>query len=227
MTIGQTPFPNYGIAISISDLIISLVVALAISVMTALVYRFTHRGLNYERSFLITLVLVAPIVSLVMMLIGSNLALSLGMVGALSIIRFRTVIKDSRDMVFLFWAIAIGLGCGTYNWLPIFVASLVIAGMMLLLHFVQYGKAVHSDYVLVVAGQKETEQQEILKCITSYSDATMLRSYDDSDEGWELVYEVRLQTGDSFFEDEITKKLRSIVGVKKVSLLAPRLALPV
>ena len=98
------------IPISILDMIISLGTAIVIGLWVVLVYRTTHRGLTYERSFLLTILMTAPIVGLVMLLIGSNLALSLGLVGALSIIRFRNVIKDSRDMVFLFWSIAVGLG---------------------------------------------------------------------------------------------------------------------
>ena len=74
-----------------------------------------------------------------------NLALSLGMVGALSIIRFRTVIKDSRDMIYLFFAIAVGLGCGTYNWIVITITSVFLSLTMLVLHYVHFGKPMHFE----------------------------------------------------------------------------------
>ena len=88
---------RYGI-----KLICSLLLSILISLGIAMLYRGTHRGLNYEHSFVNTLVLLAPIVTLVMLFIRGDLVLSLGLVGSLSIIRFRTPIKDSRDMVYIF-----------------------------------------------------------------------------------------------------------------------------
>jgi len=141
-----------GTALSLVDLLVALSLAFLIGLGMALVYRVTFRGFTYDRSFLVTLVTMPPIVAVVMTFISTNLALSLGMVGALSIIRFRTVIKDSRDMVFLFWTIAVGLGCGTFNWGPVTVASLFIASVLLILYFVDYGKSRRRDYVLVLKG---------------------------------------------------------------------------
>lgn len=215
-----------GISISLIDLMISLTVAFGLALGEVLVYRVTHRGLNYERSFLVTMVLVAPVVAVVMMLIRSNLALSLGMVGALSIIRFRTVIKDTRDMVYLFWAVAIGLGCGTYSWLVVATASAFIAGAVLLLHFVQYGRPRHSDYVLVVSGSSRAPLDPIRRLIARHVDRSELRSYDAKDEGWELVFELRIPNEEQGEEPDIIDELRDIAEVRSVSLLAPQLSLP-
>ena len=113
MNTDQLLAESQGVAISIVDLLISMSVAIMLGLFIVFVYRVTHRALNYERSFLVTLLMMSPMVALVIMLIGSNLALSLGLVGALSIIRFRNVIKDSRDMAYLFWSIVVGLGSGT------------------------------------------------------------------------------------------------------------------
>jgi hypothetical protein len=215
-----------GISISLVDLLISLAVAFGLALGEVLVYRVTHRGLNYERSFLVSLVLVAPIVAVVMMLISSNLALSLGMVGALSIIRFRTVIKDTRDMVYLFWAVAIGLGCGTWNWLVVSTASVFIGVCILILHFFQYGKPRHSDYVLVLAGTARAPLESIKAQLGRYVASSELRSYDAKEEGWELVFELRLPREEGVHEPGMIDELRGIDGVRSVSLLAPQLALP-
>ena len=129
------------ITISVIDLLISPGVASVIGLLIVAIYRITHRGLTYDPSFLVTLVLTPGIVGVVMLLIGSNIALSLGLVGALSIIRIRTVIKDSRDMVFLFWAIAVGLGSGTMNWTVGFITSGFLAVVILLLSYLQFGKS--------------------------------------------------------------------------------------
>ena len=81
----------------------------------ALTYRYTHKGLSYSQSFTQTILLVALIVSIVMMTIGSNVARAFALVGALSIIRFRTVVKDTRDTAFVFAALAVGMAAGTAN----------------------------------------------------------------------------------------------------------------
>ena len=83
--------------------LVSIGLSIILGIGIALIYRYTHKGLNYESSFILTLSLLAPIVTLVMFFIQGDLVLSLGLVGSLSIIRFRTPIKDTRDMVFLFW----------------------------------------------------------------------------------------------------------------------------
>ena len=96
--------------ISITALVLSVILAGVVSLIVAWVYRFTHRGMIYDRTFLITLLLMGPIIAVIITVIGNNIALSIGLVGSLSIVRFRTVIKDSRDLIYLLWGIAIGLG---------------------------------------------------------------------------------------------------------------------
>jgi len=92
-----------------ASVLFSLFLAVAVAFLVSQIYKYTHRGLNYELAFMSTLVLLAPIISVVMLFIRGDLVLSLGLIGSLSIIRFRTPIKDTRDMVFLFWVIAVGL----------------------------------------------------------------------------------------------------------------------
>ncbi|MCO4781894.1 MAG: DUF4956 domain-containing protein [Candidatus Cloacimonetes bacterium] len=214
------------ISINTIDLIIALILSLVLSTFVSFVYRYTHRSLNYERSFLTTIILVSPIVALVMLLIGSNLTLSLGMVGALSIIRFRTVIKDSRDMIYLFWAISIGLGCGTYNWFVISLASAILFVAILVLYYLEFGKNVHNDYVVVVSGEGE-DSQKLLQQIKKVNSNTTIRSMDHNNDKWEYVFEVRVVNNDSINEHQIIKNIKELAGIQNISLLAPQLQLPV
>ena len=218
---------SQGVAISVVDLVIALSVALILGLFIVAVYRTTHRGLNYERSFLVTLLMMSPIVALVIMLIGSNLALSLGLVGALSIIRFRNVIKDSRDMAYLFWSITIGLGAGTYNWAVVFVASLLFAGVLVTLYFLEFGKTRANDYVLVISGEGEKPSDGIMELVNSRSDQAGLRTLDLHDDGWELVLVLRISSVTREEESELLTQLKTLAGVRKASLLAPQLALPI
>jgi len=214
-------------AISVIDLLISLGVAFLLGLWVVFTYRITHRGLTYERTFLVTLIMSAPIVGLVMLLIGSNLALSLGMVGALSIIRFRNVIKSPRDMVFLFWTIAIGLGCGTYNWLVIIIASGFISGCLLILHYVEYGKQRHHELVCVLGGAGEPPGSMIVDLLSVYAKDVVVRSLERRPDSWEMVVELRFPVTRLDRQHELLKEVHRIDGVEHVSLLAPHLSLPV
>ncbi|MCJ8345224.1 DUF4956 domain-containing protein [bacterium] len=224
--LGNVDIAQSSISINISDLIIALSLSILLSTIISIVYRYTHRSLNYERSFLTTLVLISPIVSLVMLLIGSNLTLSLGMVGALSIIRFRTVIKDSRDMIYLFWAISNGLGCGTYNWFVITVASAVLLVAILILHYLEFGKNVHNDYVVVISGQGDASKS-LLTQLQTINPNTSIRSIDHQKDSWEYVFEIRVLNNNAMDEHKIIDTINSLGGIQNISLLAPQLQLPV
>lgn len=97
---------------------------------------------------------MGPIIALIITVIGNNIALSIGLGGSLSIIRFRTVIKDSRDLIFLLWGIAVGLGAGTENWVPISVASAALGMTIVFVHMVKYGQNDRRELVLVVSGNR-------------------------------------------------------------------------
>ncbi len=208
------------------SLFTALLMALILSFFIALVYRNTHRGMNYEPAFLTTLVLIAPVVALVMFFIRGDLVLSLGLIGSLSIIRFRTPIKDTRDMVYLFWAIVAGLGCGTENWTIALLATVFIAIIIFLLFLFEYGRPKHSDFVLVLAGQGDRTPADAAELVKHYSTRSRIRSHDVVDEGWEVIYELRFTKNQEEQAEDFITAIKSVSGVKKVTLLAPQLALP-
>ena len=104
-------------SLSIQNVILNFVAACILSLMIYISYRVSHSGAVYSRKFNVSLVMLALVTTLVMNVIGNNIALSLGMVGALSIVRFRTAIKDPRDTAYIFWAIAIGITCGVSDYI--------------------------------------------------------------------------------------------------------------
>ncbi len=210
----------------IFNLVFSLFVATLIGIIISQVYRLTHRGVNYELTFMTSLVILAPIVALVMLFIRGNLVLSLGLVGSLSIIRFRTPIKDTRDMVYLFWVIAVGLGAGTFNWIMVTLASIIILIVIFILYMIKYGRSQSHDYILVVSGTSDYKQDPIKAIINQYSTDSIVRSQTINEEFWEIVYELHL--GDSKKPiDDMLKTLKQLEMISNVSLLAPQLALPV
>jgi len=208
------------------DTLISLVLAAIMGLLISQLYRYTHRGLNYEHTFMAALVMLAPIVSVVMLYIRGDLVLSLGLIGSLSIVRFRTAIKDTRDMVFLFWVIAVGLGTGTYNWGVAVVSSFIIMLLVAALFFVRYGHSPNTDFVLVLSGQTPFESSASHAAIQRHSIDARLRSYELQETHWELVYELHLSELSSQSAETLIAELKALPGVAEVSLLAPQLALP-
>lgn len=207
------------------NLLVSILFSVALSAFIAVIYKTTHRGMSYEPSLIVTILAIAPIVAMVMFFIQGNLVLSLGLVGSLSIIRFRTPIKDSRDMVFLFWSIGVGLGCGTYNWTITIAASLAISLVVMVAFLLRYRMPLQGEFILVVSGQGDNLASEIENVIRSYQVHVRIRSHQAEDDRWETVYELEAPKAD--LAKGLVEDLNRLDGVRKVSLLAPQLALPV
>ena len=206
--------------------IFSMILAILLGLGIAFVYKLTHKGLNYESSFLTTLALLAPIVTLVMLFIQGNLVLSLGLVGSLSIIRFRTPIKDARDMVFLFWTIATGLGIGTYNWSLTIIATVILAVLMLVFYKLRYGRKVHNEYILMISGTGDFDQSVINSLNTEGLIKSFLRSREIQDNYFELVYELTFHEKELAKVNALVDEINKMAAVEKVSLLSPQLNLP-
>lgn len=209
----------------IFNILFSLLVALLLGLAISLVYRLTHRGVNFEMTFMTSLILITPIVAMVMFFIRGNLVLSLGLVGSLAIIRFRTPIKDTRDMVYLFWSIAVGLGAGTFNWAVVALSSLVIMIAAVLLYAIKYGRGQSQDYILVVSGDQGMDPKQINAILQRYASEVKIRSQSVNNDLWEMVFELRITKIEQPLADLISE-VKALPDVTHVSLLAPQLALP-
>lgn len=208
------------------DVLFSMALSTIVGLLISQLYRGTHRGLNYEHTFMASLVMLAPIVTLVMLFIRGDLVLSLGLIGSLSIIRFRTAVKDTRDMVFIFWVIAVGLGAGTYNWSTVLVASLFVMLVVVGLFYIRYGHTRNTDFVLAVTGKANYEGEKIRETVQGFTTDARMRSYEVEDGHWEVIYELRLKDLTSQSADVLIAVLKSTQGVQNVSLLAPQISLP-
>lgn len=208
------------------DVLIALSISTALGVIISQLYRSTHRGMNYESTFMSSLVLMAPIVTLVMLYVRGDLVLSLGLIGSLSIVRFRTAIKDTRDMIFIFWVIAIGLGSGTYNWSVVLLSSLFIMVVVYILYFVRYGQTENRDFILSLSGPLPHPEQQAAEIIARHTLNARLRSYEVQDERWETIYELRFVESSGIPGSSMVKELKTVPEIENVSLLAPQLSLP-
>jgi uncharacterized membrane protein YhiD involved in acid resistance len=194
--------------------------ALGLSLVVSYLYRFTHTGYSYSRSFNISLIGVSMIVTMVMMVIGEQIALSLGLLGAISVIRFRTAVKDPRDLSYLFLAIAIGLACSTGNWVLAVGGGLAICVVLLALHFIHFGPAAVADYTLSFCLDAPEGLQEFQRLIPTLFRRAVLRSSAQVDsETFEYVYTVYPRTETP--EDLITGLRAQIPGISRISLIQP------
>ncbi len=195
--------------LTIERVLLSLIVTFGVTMFIFFMYRKTFSGVLYTRNFNVGLVLTGLVVTLVILPISSSLALSLGMVGALSIVRFRTAIKDPADIVFTFWAIAVGIISGAGLYMVAIVGSPVIGLFLFVLSRANFRS--NDPYLLVVNYSNEAEEA-VQKAVPKHK----LRSRTISPSGVELILEVRMKSKEASQVDELLK----IKGVSNAALVS-------
>ena len=199
---------------SFLDMAVSLALAFAIGLFIFEIYRKTYRGVMYSRSFGITLLALAMITDLAIMTVTSNVVLSLGMVGALSIVRFRTAIKEPLDIAFLFWSIVVGIMLGA-GMIPLAVFGSIILGVVFLVF--SNHKNSETPYILVLQCSDDTVEQkateELAKTVKRYN----TKAKTVGAEGIELTIEVRLPDGSS---TQFINDLYAVEGVRYATLVS-------
>lgn len=141
-------------AISLTDAVVAIALAFVLSLFIVLVYRMTYGGVAYSKSFASTLIMLAMVTAVVILVISSNVVLSLGMVGALSIVRFRTAIKEPSDTAFAFWAIATGIICGA-GYVTISLLMTLLLGMLFVAVHAFGRKVKRASYMVVIRCSSE------------------------------------------------------------------------
>lgn len=205
-------------AIEPTQLIFNMTVAVVLGIIIFITYRLTYSGVAYSKKFNASLMMMTLVSTLVMTVISNNIALSLGMVGALSIVRFRTAIKDPRDTTFIFWCIGVGICCGVSFYTVAAVGSAYIFAVMVVLGRVH---TVEKRLLLVRAGR--TAEKDIESAVYLYLKKVELQAKDTTGDEVEYIYilsDKTLQRAQKINEDSITDKLYAIEGVRMVNLVA-------
>ncbi len=204
-------------ALTITDVIINFVAACIISILIYISYRISHSGAVYSQRFNVSLVMLVLVTTLVMNVIGNNIALSLGMVGALSIVRFRTAIKDPRDTAYIFWAIAVGICCGVSDYLTAGIGTVIIFMFLVLFGFVR-----DNERILFVLKLDTEAVEAVESLITSmFQGKAILRVQNGEDNNTEIIYEVSdilLKQAEKVYGNCV-KQILSVEGVHTVSLV--------
>ncbi len=151
--IKKSVIEEFTATLSATDIFFSLLTAFVAAIIIIMIYKKTYTGVSYAKSFCLSIVLLAMVTSLVIQTINSNLALSLGMVGALSIVRFRTAVKDPVDTIFMFWAITVGIMSGAGLYVITIIATLMLGIFYLICYMTSFKP--HQKYLLVIKGEKD------------------------------------------------------------------------
>lgn len=188
-------------AVSPLDMVLTILLAFGIGVFIFYVYKKTYQGVMYSSSFGVTLIALTMITSQVILAVTSNVVLSLGMVGALSIVRFRTAIKEPLDIAFLFWSIAAGIILAA-GMIPLAVIGSIIIGLILLF-FVNH-KSHKNPYIVVLSCENQDAEKEAMKYLNSQVERCVVKSKSVQSGLVELNMEIRLKSDNTDFVNALS-----------------------
>ncbi|MBU4332065.1 DUF4956 domain-containing protein [Patescibacteria group bacterium] len=209
--------------LSVGTIIVNITLTFLLTFIIALVYRKTHKGLSYSQSFVFTLVLLGVLICVVMMVIGSSVARAFGALGAFSLIRFRTAVKDTKDTAFVFFAVAIGMAIGTNNYHIAIIGVIIISFIILILSRINFGSIRKYDYILTFMSDSDKVADGATKPIFSkYLKTSNLLNVSAKEHGkiLEMTFNVKFFSEDD--RDNLLKELNAIEGVSEVNLISAK-----
>lgn len=205
-------------ALSTQEIALHIIVSALFGGFIYLSYWFTHTGTAYSKKFNVSLVTLATLTGTVMTVIGDNIVLSLGMVGALSIVRFRTAIKDSRDTTYIFWAIVVGICCGVGDYLVASIGSAVVFALLIV-----FGRVRNENRILFIVRGERAKTADIEGAVFEYFDKkALLRVRNTTEQTVELIYEMPRKVWELNYthEIDISEKLYGMGGIEYVNTVA-------
>jgi len=205
-------------AIMATDVLMAIILSSLLNFILAKVYILTHDGYSYSKSYVHSIVLVGVIISLIMIIIGSNIARAFALVGAMSIVRFRNPVKDSRDLVFIFSAIAIGMACGTKFYLFAIIFLIIFCTLLIAFKYFRFGDLAHKSYVIKIVSNKD--RRDILSSIfnNTTKQNTIISVESNNEDNTEiLIYEFELKNKLSY--SEVLMEIENKVSPKSINLL--------
>lgn len=213
----QALFAESG-TLTTQEIFLHILASAIFSIAIYLSYWFTHTGTAYSKKFNVSLVSLTILTGTVMTVIGNNIALSLGMVGALSIVRFRTAIKDSRDTTYIFWAIIVGICCGVGDYLVAGIGSAIVFVVLLIFGRVRN----ESRMLLIIRGSKDKNLEMEKLVFNCFSGKAILKVKNTTSESCELIYEMTRKVYNLMYkhESDLTTQLYELGGIEYVNFVA-------
>ena len=203
--------------LTVHMIVLNIAMAAAIGFIIYISYYFSHIGTIYSKKFNVSLIVMTVLTGTVMTVIGNNIALSLGMVGALSIVRFRTAIKDSRDTMYIFWAVIVGICCGVGDYLVAAIGSAFTFVILLVLG------AIKNDNRMLLIIRASRSRQSVIQAqvFKLFNHKAVLRVRNASGENIEMIYEISSRILQKAERDTInvTDSIMEIGGVEYVNIV--------
>ncbi len=209
----KSSFLEKAASFSVLDTVLALVLAFVLGLFIFLVYKKTFHGVMYSASFGVSMLAMTMVTTLIILAVTSNVILSLGMVGALSIVRFRSAIKEPLDIAFLFWSISVGIVLGA-GLIPLAVIGSLFIGVIMVL-FVNK-KTTDTPYVLVLDYDESLNEKTVLNAVQQSVKKYMVKSKTVSPNGVELTIEVRLKD----LSTQFVNQMAAIKGVRNAVLVS-------
>ena len=200
------------------QIIANIIVAAIIGFVIFTSYFISHRGTIYSKKFNSSLVILTVLTSMVMTVIGNNVALSLGMVGALSIVRFRTAIKDSRDTVYIFWTIIVGICCGVGDYLVAAIGSAVVFVLLLLLGCIKN----NNRMLVIIRGGRTSETNIQSVMFKFFSHKAVMRVKNSTETSIEFIYEITakmLRQAERNSDDGLCDEIYKVGNIEYVNIV--------
>lgn len=202
--------------LSTEQILLNFLVSIILATVIYLAYRYSHSKAVYSQRFNVSLCMLTIVTTMVMNVIGNNIALSLGMVGALSIVRFRTAIKDPRDSVYIFWSIVVGICCGVSEYTIAGIGSAILFIFLLIFGHVKS----NARYLLIIHAKAKVEEQIEKAILVFYDGQANMRVKNTTSESVEYIYELSQRIiNSSKDKGAINKKLYELDGVERVNLV--------
>jgi hypothetical protein len=207
-----------------SEIIINLLLSFIFGLLISFIYKTTHKGLSYSQSFMLTNVFVSVIVCMVIMIIGNNLARAFALVGALSIIRFRTVVKDTKDTAYIFWSLASGMATGTGSYFLAIAGNLIISLIAYTLFKTNYGSIIKSEFIIqfrIKSGDINISEK-YNKILSKYSKIQTLLSSEASEDKSSIKISMDIVLKDDLESNNLLGEISSVEGLSEVVIIAAK-----
>jgi|TARA_B110000914_G_C15394876_1_gene414292 uncharacterized membrane protein YhiD involved in acid resistance len=207
-----------------NQIVINLLFSFFLGLVISLVYKKTHKGLSYSQSFMVTNVFVTVIVCMVIMIIGNNLARAFALVGALSIIRFRTVVKDTKDTAFIFWSLASGMATGTGSYFLAIAGNLILSSIAFILYKSNFGSIVKSEFILqfrLESGDSKISKNYIAT-LSKYAKANTLLSSESSadNKSIKVIFDIVMKEDSD--QNNLLSEVSALPGISEAVIIAAK-----
>lgn len=208
---------------SLSRIVFNLLLAFVLSVGLSMVYKNTHKGLSYSQSFVTSIVLVSVIVAAAMMIIGNSIVSAFALLGAFSIIRFRTPVKDVKDVSFIFLSLVIGMGVGTGSYMIAIVTTAFLAAIIWFMFKGNFGSARKYGYILTFAfDTKEGSEENFKRVFDQHLSSNTLLHVKTIEAGQKLDFTFNVSFKKNANNGQFVRDLEDVTGVTRVDLLTAK-----